>query len=460
MNIADFRRHAITLVSLIIVFVVFSSSVFYNSIEGPFVVACFILLVLFNKDILSYAKDVKMMFFIHVLFACSVLTTGISFYTRQQVSLTGAISDASSIILTSFLGFIVYVAFRNQTIVRYRMIIVSLFAIGLFAYCVSYPHARVHDFDHRYIIGLGLLFTIISLTILVTYHPTSWPGVAPLVGLNTINLYLLFIAIESRAMTLALGSAWLIAVVVTLHKKSHKIALFFIPVAFCFTIQFFDSYGSETFKRYVSLYSLALETSRSNFTNSSDQITKKRATAESATDPSEPATTLEVAPKVLQKSNTSSAVMPSDQTKQIDVLVDRVASATDGSIGVRFHMLIIGFSAVRNALVFGNGNLFEKQLIDEKIGTHHPHLHNQYLSFLTAGGILHLVLGLAFICAPLINNTCSSSKATIIRTIPILSFVLVTFCFTSFLQIKGWQNLYIIYSFALASYLPSIKIAE
>ena len=152
--------------------------------------------------------------------------------------------------------------------------------------------------------------------------------------------------------------------------------------------------------------------------------------------------------------------MPSDQTKQVDVLVDRLGSATDDSIAKRFHMLIIGLSAVPNALVFGNGNLFEKQLIDEKIGPHHPHLHNQYLSFLTAGGILHLVLGLAFICAPLINNICSSSKATIIQTIPILSFVLVTFCFSSFLQIKGWQNLYITYSFVLASYLPSIKIAE
>ena len=460
MQMMNAKQFALTLMSLTVVFIVFSSSVFYNSIEGPLAAACLILLVLVNKDILTYAREVKMIFFIHLLFASSVLTTGISFYTRQQVSLTKAISDASSIILASFFGLVVYAAFRNQTIMRYRMIIVSLFAIGISAYCISYPGARVHDFDHKYIIGIGLPFTIISLTILVTYHPSSWRGVAPLVGLNTINLYVVFIAIESRAMTLALGSAWLIAVVVTLHKKSHKIALIFIPVIFCFATQFFESYGSASVKRYVSLYSLALETSRSNFTNSNDQITKERATAKGAPDPSEPATTVEVAPKVSQKSSRSSPVTPSDQTKQVDVLVDRVASATDGSIGTRFHMLIIGLSGARNVLALGKGNLFEKQLIDEKIGTHHPHLHNQYLSFLTAGGILHLVLGLMFICAPLINNAYSLSKATIIQTFPILSFVLVLFCFTSFLQIKGWQNLYIIYSFVLASYLPSMKIAE
>ena len=460
MNTIAAKEVAIAFMSVVIVLVVFASSVFYNSIEGPLVAACLILLVLLNKDILTHAKDVKIIFFINLLFACSVLSTGVNFYTRQHVSLAEAFSDASAIILVSVLGFFVYVAFRNPIIVRYRLMIVSLFAFGLLIYCITYPGARVYDFDHKYIIGIGLPFTIISLTILVTYHPSSWRGVAPLVGLNTINLYVVFIAIESRAMTLALGSAWLIAVVVTLHKKSHKIALIFIPVIFCFATQFFESYGSASVKRYVSLYSLALETSRSYFTNSNDQITKERATAEGAPNPSEPATTVEVAPKVSQKSSRSFPVTPSDQTKEVDVLVDRVASATDSSIGARFHMLIIGLSGARNALPLGNGNLFEKHLIEEKIGTHHPHLHNQYLSFLTAGGILHLVLGLMFICAPLINNAYSSSKATIIQTIPILGFVLIMFCFTSFLQIKGWQNLYIIYSFVLASYLPSIKIAE
>ena len=460
MQMMNAKQFALTLMSLTVIFIVFSSSVFYNSIEGPLAAACLILLVLVNRDILTYAREVKRILFINLLFACSVLSTGVNFYTRQQVSITEAFSDASAIILASVLGFFVYIAFRNPLIVRYRLLIVSLFALGLFTYCITYPGARVYDYDHRYIIGIGLLFTIISLSLLVTYQPSSWRGVIPLVALNAINLYILAIAIESRAMTLALGFAWLIAVVVTLHKKSHKIALIFIPVIFCFATQFFESYGSASFKRYVSLYSLALETSRSYFTNSNDQITKERATAEGAADPSEPTTTVEVAPKVSQKSSRSSPVTPSDQTKQVDVLVDRVASATDSSIGTRFHMLIIGLSGARNVLALGNGNLFEKQLIDEKIGTHHPHLHNQYLSFLTAGGILHLVLGLMFICAPLINNAYSLSKARIIQTIPILSFVLVLFCFTSFLQIKGWQNLYIIYSFVLASYLPSIKIAE
>ena len=458
MNTIAPKEVAIAFISFVIVIVVFASSVFYNSFEGPLVAACLILLVLLNKDILTHAKDVKIIFFMNLLFACSVLSTGVNFYTRQQVSLAAAFSDASAIILATVLGFFVYIAFRNPIIVRYRLMIVSLFAFGLFIYCITYPGARVYDFDHKYIIGIGFYSLSYHCHIgnLSIFLMAEWY----LVAFNTINLYVVFIAIESRAMTLALGSAWLIAVVVTLHKKSHKIALVFIPVIFCFATQFFESYGSASVKRYVSLYSLALETSRSYFTNSNDQITKERATAEGAPDPSEPATTVEVAPKVSQKSSRSSPVTPSDQTKQVDVLVDRVASATDGSIGTRFHMLIIGLSGARNVLALGNGNLFEKQLIDEKIGTHHTHLHNQYLSFLTAGGILHLVLGLMFICAPLINNAYSLSKATIIQTIPILSFVLVLFCFTSFLQIKGWQNLYIIYSFVLASYLPSMKIAE
>ena len=67
MNITDVRQFAIMLVSLVIVLVVLASSVFYNSIEGPLVAACLILLLLVNKDILTYAREVKIIFFIHLL---------------------------------------------------------------------------------------------------------------------------------------------------------------------------------------------------------------------------------------------------------------------------------------------------------------------------------------------------------------------------------------------------------
>jgi hypothetical protein len=458
MNTTDAKNVAIAFMSLVIVLVVFASSVFYNSIEGPLVAACLILLVLLNKDILTHAKDVKIIFLINLLFACSVLSTGVNFYTRQQVSLAEAFSDASAIILASVLGFFVYIAFRNPIIVRYRLMIVSLFAFGLFIYCITYPGARVWDYDRRYIIGIGLLFTIISLSLLVTYQPSSWRGVVPLVAFNTINLYVLFIAIESRTMTLALGFAWLITLVVTPHKKNHKVVFTLIPVMFCSAIQFVEDYGSASLKRYEALYSLGQHAIQSVHTTNRTQ----NATGPSTTDKSEyasgPPKSVIIAKELLSTSEEPSAKSSEDQIRDVQQLVRDVARKTDGSIGLRFQMLLIGLSGTRDAWFVGNGNLYEKQKINELMGGHHPHLHNQHLSFLTAGGIFHLVLGLMFICAPLINH--ASSKARVIQTLPIIGFVFVMFCFTSFLQIQGWQNLYIIYSFVLASYLPSMKIAE
>ena len=457
MNTIAAKEVAIAFISFVIVLVVFASSVFYNSIEGPLVAACLILLVLLNKDIITRAKDVKRIFFINLLFACSVLSTGVTFYTRQQVSITEAFSDASAIILASVLGFFVYLAFQNPIIVRYRLLIVSLFALGLFTYCITYPGERVYDYDHRYIIGIGLLFTIISLSLLVTYQPSSWRGMAPLVAFNAINLYILLIAIESRAMTLALGFAWLIALVVTPHKKTHKLAFTLIPVMFCSAIQFVGEYGSASLKRYEALYALAEHAIQSVPTTSRMQITIGPSTTDKSEYASEPPKSVTIAPELSSTSEKPSAKSTEDQIRADQQLVRDVARKTDGSIGTRLQMLLIGLSGAKGAWIFGNGNLYEKQKIDELIGDHHPHLHNQHLSFLTAGGIFHLVLGLMFSFAPLINH--AQSKARLIQTLPIIGFVFVTFCFSSFLQIQGWQNLYIIYSFVLASFLNPMKNA-
>ena len=457
MNTTDAKNVAIAFMSLVIVLVVFASSVFYNSIEGPLVAACLILLVLLNKDILTHAKDVKIIFFINILFACSVLSTGVNFYTRQQVSLAEAFSDSSAIILASALGFFVYIAFRNPIIVRYRLMIVSLFALGLFIYCITYPGARVYDYDRRYIIGIGLLFTIISLSLLVTYQPSSWRGLVPFVAFNTINLYILLIAIESRAMTLALGFAWLITLVATPHKKNHKVAFALIPVMFCSAIQFVENYGSASLKRYEALYSLGQYALKSVHTTNRTQTAIGPSTTDKSEYASEPPKSVTIAQELSSTSEEPSAKSTEDQIKDVQQLVRDVARKADGSIGRRFQMLLIGLSGTRDAWFVGNGNLYEKQKIDELMRGRHPHLHNQYLSFLTAGGIFHLVLGLMFICAPLINH--AQSKARLIQTLPIIAFVFVTFCFTSFLQIRGWQNLYILYSFVLASFLNPMKNA-
>ena len=452
MNTTDARQLLITFVSLIVIIIVFASSVFYNSVEGPLVVACLILLVLVNKDILTFGRDVKIIFFIHLLFALSVLTTGIGFYTRQQVSITEAVSDAFSIIMVSILGLIVYAAFRNQIVMRHRNALIALFAVSILFYCATSSGSRVYGYEGRYVLGIGLLLSLISLRTLCSNRIKSWHELLLLTTLNSVTLAVLFLYIESRALTIALCFAWGIGLFTLSTRALYKLILFLTPTLFCILIQFIAEDSLANLNRYDSLAKLfnitILSTNNLNVPNAQNLDNQVNTNSRKQTfDKPLELTTVDNGP--------NSGLLDPSRSKikfnEIDATKKSLSQETDGSLGTRYAMLQLGISEIRNTWLFGKGNSAEAQLIHSVIGNHHPHIHNQYLSYILAGGILHFLLGIAVMFAPFLIIRESFSFRNYISTFPLASFILLMFGTTSFLEIGGWRNLYIIYTYVIVA---------
>ena len=448
MNTLDAKQVAIAFMSVIIVLVVFASSVFYNSIEGPLVAACFILLVLVNKDILTYAREVKLIFFIHLLFAGSVLTTGISFYTRQQASLTEAISDASSIVMVSILGLVVYAAFRNQTSMRYQNALIILFAFVILCYCATKGGQRVYGYEGRYVLGIGLLLGLISLYKLSGTRIKNWSDLLFLTTLNAVTLAVLFLYVESRALTISLCCAWGVGLFTLSTRTLYKLVLFVTPLIFCILIQFTAKTSLADLSRYESLTKLFnvavldnsnVNTSKAKNVNDEINTTSRKQTVDKPLDVS----TVNHAPV-----GSSRATVTSNEVSANKKVISK---KTDGSLGTRYVMLLFGMNEIKETWLFGQGNLGETQLVHGSIGKKHPHIHNQYLSYILAGGILHLMIGMSVMLAPLVIIREQFSFKNYVSTFPLASFILLMFCTTSFLEIDGWRNLFIIYTYVIVA---------
>ena len=448
MQMMNAKQFALTLMSLTVVFIVFSSSVFYNSTEGPLVAACLILLVLLNKDVLTYAREVKMIFFIHLLFACSVLTTGISFYTRQQVSLMEAISDASSIVMVSILGLVVYAAFRNQNIMRYQNALIILFAFVILCYCATKGAQRVHGYEGRYVLGIGLLLSLISLYKLSGATIKNWSDLLFLTTLNAVTLAVLFLYVESRALTIALCCAWGIGLLTLSTRTLYKLVLFVTPLILCISIQFTAKISLADLSRYSSLAKLFnvavldtsnVNTSKAKNVNDGINTTSREQTVDKP---------LDLSTVIHAPVGSSSATATS---KEVSANKKVISKKTDGSLGTRYVMLLLGINEIKETWLFGQGNLSETQLVRGSIGKNHPHIHNQYLSHILAGGILHLMIGMSVMLAPLVIIREQFSCKNYVSTFPLAAFILLMFCTTSFLEIDGWRNLFIIYTYVIVA---------
>ena len=448
MNTLDAKQVAIAFMSVIIVLVVFASSVFYNSIEGPLVAACLILLVLVNKDILTYAREVKLIFFIHLLFAGSVLTTGISFYTRQQVSLTEAISDASSIVIVSFLGLFVYVAFRNVVVRRFLNYLVLLFAAGLLFYCVSYGEGRVYDIQGRYVLNVGLLLCLFSLYILANNQKTPAKNLFLIIFSSSAALYVAFIAIESRAMSIALCLSWLVALFTFRHKKTFSFVYLISPLAIILGLQSFSNFGEANLQRYTSLLGLIQATSEREESVLHDTSLQQSAGQPAGMNTSDvKANDLStIVPAQDVSSNTH--IQSHDKIVVRDDVIKEIIMTSDSSLGNRYKMLVVGFSYFNTAWFFGHGNMGEADIMKYQFNSSNPHLHNQYLSFLISGGLVHLLIGGLFLAAPFISN---NQKIKYRNILPMITFIFCFLCFESLLQLTGWRNLLIIYSYVIAA---------
>lgn len=80
-----------------------------------------------------------------------------------------------------------------------------------------------------------------------------------------------------------------------------------------------------------------------------------------------------------------------------DTLNATAAKAADMSIGYRLQIWAVALQAIAEAPLFGHGAL-SQVLIFEPEGF--VHAHNQFLTWLVTGGIVGLLVGLVFLCAP------------------------------------------------------------
>lgn len=453
MNTIDVKQVVIAFMSITVVIVVFASSVFYNSIEGPLVVVCLILLVLVNKDILMFAREVKMILLLHLLFACSVLTTGISFYTRQQVSLAEAISDASSIVMVSILGLIVYVAFRNVVVRRFLNYLILLFAAVLLIYCAGYAGGRVYDIQGRYVLNVGFLLCLFSLYILINNQKTSAKTSFLIIFSSSAALYVAFVSIESRAMSIALCLSWLVALFSLRHSITSRFAYLISPVVIILGLQNFTNFNDANLQRYIALLGLIQATSEREESVLNDTYLTQSAGQPAGIKISD--IKVKDVSKTAPAQDTSSNMNSEAHAKIVvrDDAIEEIVLKSDYSLGSRYKMLVVGFSYFNTAVVFGHGNMGETDIMKNQFNSKHPHLHNQYLSLLISGGLVHLLLGGLFIAAPFISNNQKDWKTKYQNTLPIITFIYCFLCFESLLQLSGWRNLLIIYSYVIAGVL-------
>jgi hypothetical protein len=103
--------------------------------------------------------------------------------------------------------------------------------------------------------------------------------------------------------------------------------------------------------------------------------------------------------------------------QQANIIANNVP--VDTAISQRIEMWIASLDAIQDSPLIGHGALALKPIIQEPFG--YEHNHNQYLAWLVTGGIIFLILGIAFICTPLfmVNALVLSDKS--------IAFLSVTF---------------------------------
>ena len=434
------QEHTARCVCIAAILIVFSSSLFYNRIEGilALTILVYILLVGYKRVVLGLDRSVIELFLINVSFALSVLLTAFPILGRKLTSTESGIEYFLSIIGSSILGCILYSAYMSFRLKKYLPIILVVWGVLLSVYCVWYLNeygGRVHDVVGRYVHDVGFPYTLFVLAYLSTYPSNSKHRLYISAFLIFSSFFVTFYGIQSRALTIALMLALsTLALRFFVRVQLRQIVYLFLSVVIVSTL-FVYLASSDRNERYIAIWELL-----SNTVSDLGSLTSN-----SESDPSNDDLKNEIF-VVGDRIDTSSANELLRLSEAIDEGSEHIE---DVSLQLRYKMLIIGVKYSLQSVLFGHGNASEKALLNEYIGKGHPHLHNQYLSFLVSGGIIHLIFGLLFSFGCMVVLVKNAAHTKIMQILPIIIFMAFLLLVGSHNQLLGFQNLYIYYSFIL-----------
>lgn len=402
MPFPNFNRNSLAFfATLAATLTLFASSLFYNRIEAPLAILILIAAILLRRQLFTHFDKVKILLIVHTAYAISLLSNGISFGSREYTSFDVGISSFATVIMVSFTGVLFYLITKLTNVRNYYPAIIFILATILFVYC-NLNDGRTFDLTGRYVVTVGLLLTMLSLCYLATFNPSDKYGWIIASVINSFTLFVVFVGIESRAMLLSLLASWAIAILTLRHKIWQKLAYTLVPVVFCIGMIVANSNSASDLSRYNALYSLL---------------------------------------KVM-----GFELSLTEELQETDKI-------QDNSISTRYLMLKVGLENALPTWYLGQGNKSEEQILTKFVGEQFGHLHNLYLSYLLEGGILHLLIGLAFIIAPFVAGQSATILTLRRKHLCLIMFVCSFMMFESLMQLTGFQNLYIMYSFLMFSML-------
>lgn len=422
---------------------VISSSLFYNRVEGVVVVALilFVFLAGFKSLKASMDKSVKELFLINVMFALSTLLTAFPIFQRDLTSIEDGFEYFFSIVGSSLVGGILYLGFMRYDLSKYLKCILIALGLLLCAYVVWYMNingGRVNDLSHRNVHNVGFLYSLLAITFLSTYPINSPRSFITALFVVFTCFFIVFYGIQSRALTLAFGLGLLtLAMRFTLRYKLRYVGYILFSLITILAI-FFHVMPEGRFQRYLSISSM-LSTTFNDLSHMDSTMERSGS--------------IDDQKQRLSEGKQKSLYSAEDLGDLAAAIDQKSAHIQDASLFLRYKMLIIGSRYALASVMSGHGNVAEKELVSKYIGEAHPHLHNQYLSYLVSGGILHLIFGLTFSFGALVVAVKNNSQLNITLVAPIFVFLLFLLFVGAHNQLLGFQTLYIYYSFILLGIL-------
>ena len=424
---------------------VFSSSLFYNRIEGILVVTLlsFVFLVGFKFIISGLDRAVIELLCVNICFAFSLLTTALPLFGRELTSFEDGTEYFVSIVGASILGCILYSGFLRFNLGQYLTIILVAWGALVSLYCACYLSAyggRVFDLLNRYVLNIGFPYTLFVVSYLSTHHINSKYRLLLTAFLICSSFFIVFYGIQSRALTIALLLS--LSVLSTRYIAGIRIRhLAYVLVALVSTTAIsFQLISDDRIHRYTSIISM---------------LSGSFSSIASVGDASVSAGSVETQISGLLEKEIINSKGEDDLSDLANAIDEESENFQDGSLKLRYKMLVLGAKHAWDNVLYGYGNTAEKELLSKYIGQRHPHLHNQYLSYLVAGGIIHLIFGVAFSYGVMFVAFKNFSQLRVAQIAPIFIFTALMLFVESFNQQLGFQNLYIFYSFILLGILKS-----
>jgi O-antigen ligase len=149
-------------------------------------------------------------------------------------------------------------------------------------------------------------------------------------------------------------------------------------------------------------------------------------------------------------------VVAEDQVPAVSTATERsnTGRSSDTSIALRLEMWIASLDSIRQAPLFGHGALSLRPIIEDRFGFEHNH--NQYLAWLTTGGVIFLAIGLLFLSTPVFI---SNRLAPVDRALVILSvtgFWGVAMMFDAFLSLDFYLHYFSLFLGVLFAFIANM----